>query len=224
MGDATVERTFCFIDLAGFTALTDAHGDTEAVALLDRFLEMTRCALGARGELVKSIGDAVMVATMAPPDAVEVVQGLLVRCQQAAAFPLPRAGAHHGQAISRDADYFGNAVNIAARVAARAAGGQFLATRAVGDAARQLGLDVTALGPQQLRNIAEPVDLFKVHALTGATDPTLDPVCRMSVDPVTAAGWLAYADQRHWFCSLKCAAIFAANPNPHLQHEDPKSR
>ena len=54
------ERTFAFVDLAGFTALTEAHGDEEAVATLSRFRAMTSRALDGRGVLVKTIGDAVM--------------------------------------------------------------------------------------------------------------------------------------------------------------------
>ena len=216
MEPTAIERTFCFIDLAGFTALTDAHGDAEAVALLDRFIEMTRSALGARDELVKSIGDAVMVATVTPDEAVAVVQGLLARCQEADAFPLPRAGAHHGRAISRGQDYLGSAVNLAARVAAKSGGGQFLATRRVADAAQRLGIDVTALGPHRLRNITEPVDLFEVRGSANVSTDTLDPVCRMSVDPAHAAGWLAHAGHRYWFCSLRCAGTFAADPARHI--------
>lgn len=220
MGPATdavaVERTFCFIDLAGFTALTDAHGDAEAVALLDRFVHMTRAALGPDDELVKSIGDAVMLASPTPERAVCVVQELLTRCRDADGFPLPRAGAHHGRALARSNDYFGSSVNLAARVAGTAAGGQFLATRAVAEAAQRSRVDVTSLGPHLLRNIAEPTDLFEIGARAETASDSLDPVCRMSVDPARAAGWLAHSGQRFWFCSLNCASIFAANPDRHL--------
>ena len=53
-----IERTFAFVDLAGFTALTEAHGDEHAADLVERFTGMARAALGPDDRLVKSIGDA----------------------------------------------------------------------------------------------------------------------------------------------------------------------
>ena len=107
METAHVERTFCFVGLAGFTALTEAHGDTDAVALLERFLTMTRRALEPDVELLKSIGDAVMLAGKAPEATLLSVARIVASCQQTSGFPLPRAGAHHGPAIARDGDYLG---------------------------------------------------------------------------------------------------------------------
>lgn len=156
-----------------------------------------------------------MLASPTPEQAVSAVQNVLATCRDVDAFPLPRAGAHHGRAVARSHDYLGGAVNLAARVAGTAAGGQFLATRAVADAAQRSNVQVAALGPHVLRNIAQPIDLFEIAASAEPTSHPLDPVCRMSVDPARAAGWLAYSGQRFWFCSLKCAHTFAANPDRH---------
>ena len=138
METAHVERTFCFVGLAGFTALTEAHGDTDAVALLERFLTMTRRALEPDVELLKSIGDAVMLAGKAPEATLLSVARIVASCQQTSGFPLPRAGAHHGPAIARDGDYLKGAVNLASRVAGHAGGARFLATAAVAEAATRL--------------------------------------------------------------------------------------
>lgn len=140
-------------------------------------------------------------------------------CWPAARRPTPfhcPVPAHHGRAISRGQDYLGSAVNLAARVAAKSGGGQFLATRPVADAAQRSGIDGTALGRNRLRNIAEPVYLFEVRGSAEVSADTLDPVCRMSVDPAHAAGWLAHAGQRYWFCSLRGAGTFAADPGRHI--------
>ena len=59
-------RTFAFVDISGFTALTEAHGDEEAVATLARFREITHAALAPSDILVKTIGDAVMLAFSQP--------------------------------------------------------------------------------------------------------------------------------------------------------------
>jgi adenylate cyclase len=210
------ERTFSFVDLARFTALTEVHGDSEAVALLDEFVALTESALGPGDELVKSIGDAVMLASPTPDAAVRTVLSLMASCQATSGFPLPRAGAHHGSAIIRGSDYLGGAVNLAARVTGHAAGGQLLVTTGVADAAGTLGLDVVALGPHRLRNVSEPVDLFEVSAGPSDTHHTIDPVCRMHIDREHAAGSVRHEGNEYWFCSLACVGSFVADPGRYL--------
>src|SRR5262249_44943725 len=199
-----------------FSALTEAHGDLDAVDLLDRFIGLAREALSAGDELVKSIGDAVMLASPGPAAAVAALAGLWERCSETSGFLLPRAGAHHGPAISRDGDYLGATVNLAARVAGHAGGGQILVTSGVARAASDTGFEVARLGPHRLHNVTAPVELFEIRF--DASDPpgTIDPVCRMRVEPHLAAGALCHEGQRFWVCSMPCAAAFAADPGRYL--------
>ncbi len=63
--------TFAFADIAGFTALTEAHGDDEALAFVDEFRDTVNTELPAvRGQLVKTIGDALMLRIPDPADAI----------------------------------------------------------------------------------------------------------------------------------------------------------
>jgi class 3 adenylate cyclase len=94
-----IEATFGFIDLAGFTALTEAHGDDEAVGLLDRFERLARGSLGPDDRLVKTIGDAAMFAFANRRAGVEATGRLFQACLAESGMPLPRAGLHHGVAI-----------------------------------------------------------------------------------------------------------------------------
>ena len=215
-----VERTFSFVDLAGFTALTEAHGDLDAVELLDRFTGLVRASLSAGDELVKSIGDAVMLASPEPGAAVAALAGLWARCSEASGFLLPRAGAHHGPVISREGDYLGGTVNLAARVAGHAGGGQVLVTSAVAAAATAHGLEVAELGPRRLRNVSEPVELFEIRVGASERPSAIDPVCRMRVEPQFAAGSLSHGGRRFWFCSMPCAAAFTADPSRYLVAAD----
>lgn len=212
MSGAEVERTFCFVDLAGFSALTQAHGDADAVAVLERFWALTTESVSEDDELVKTIGDAVMLASPSPDDALRLLEGLWRRCAGTDGFPLPRGGAHHGSAIARDGDYLGAAVNLAARVAAHAGGSQLLSTAPVARAARATGTEVVDLGSHPLRNLPDPVELFEIRLGTERRGRAIDPVCRMAVEPDHAAGYLRVGEKRLWFCSLACAAAFAAEP------------
>lgn len=210
------DRTFAFVDLAGFTALTDAHGDEAAARLAERFCELARQSLHPQVLLVKSIGDAVMLASPDPLGCLLTVEDLLSACLREPDFPVARAGAHTGSAVERDGDWFGSAVNIAARVCALAAGRQLLITAPVAAVARQASRTPHDLGLVSLRGIARPVGLFSVDV--GPTDPhtVTDPVCRMHCDTRAAAGTLRHADQDWWFCSLRCAGLFTANPDAYI--------
>lgn len=208
----TVEATFGFVDLAGFTALTEAHGDEEAAALLDRFEMLTADALGPGDRLVKTIGDAVMLAFPDAGAAIEATGRLFEASMAEAGLPIPRAGLHHGDAIERGSDYVGATINLAARVAGQAHGGQVLATRLVADTARRRGVHVVDLGAFSLRNLAVPVELYELHLSPASAGSAIDLVCRMQVPRTAAAGRLRFEDVDYWFCSLRCAGAFAANP------------
>lgn len=208
-----VERTIAFVDLAGFTALTDVHGDEDAADVAARFCQLARDSLGPGDRLVKSIGDAVMLESPGPSEAVALVGRLCAATDAEPAFLVVRTGVHHGPVIERDGDVFGATVNLASRVAAQAGGGQVLATAVVAEAAHAAGVVVRPLGPVMLRSIPEPVDLYELEPCPPPRQRAVDPVCHMAVDRTAAPGRLRHRGHEHWFCSLACAAAFAADPD-----------
>jgi class 3 adenylate cyclase/YHS domain-containing protein len=217
--DTSVEATFAFVDLAGFTAMTEAHGDAEAVAIVRAFRERALQILGADDELVKTIGDAVMLRFPTPRAAITALRQLLHReLVVGDAVLLPRAGAHHGRAVAVDGDYYGAAVNLAARVAGEAGGGQLLVTTPAAMAARDLGAVITHVGSVQLRNVSESVDIWDVRISDGDAKVVTDPVCQMRV-PATgdAAIALDWSGQRFHFCGLPCVSRFAADPDRYVK-------
>src|SRR3984885_11113265 len=79
--------------------------------------------------------------------------------------PLPRIGIHYGEALYRDGDYYGREVNQAARVVARAGGGEVLVTRPVVESAAGVdGLEFDRIGGVRLRGFSEPTELFTATA------------------------------------------------------------
>lgn len=206
-------RTVVFVDLAGFTALTEAHGDEIAADVAQRLSGLAHAALGSDDHLVKTIGDAVMLAAPDPWSGIELVRRILADCYQTPGCPLARAGLHHGPVVDRGHDLFGKTVNLAARVTGQANGGQVLATETVAERARAGGIQVDNLGFFTLRNISEPVELFELVLHAPLPIGVIDPVCRMHVDRATAAGRLRHQRVNYWFCSLECAGAFIANPH-----------
>ena len=126
---SAITATFMFADIAGFTALTEAHGDQEAAKLVGDFCDAVDAELpGFGGTQVKTIGDAVMLHIPDPGKAVLLGLRIAHDVLQGHGAPAVRVGMHHGPAIERGGDYIGSAVNIAARVSAAATGGEVLLT------------------------------------------------------------------------------------------------
>lgn len=204
--------TFAMVDLAGYTALTEAHGDEHAADLATRFAEIATQSLGPEDRLIKPIGDAVLLACPDPDAGLRVVDELLWACSELDGFPVARAGLHHGPAVERAGDMFGTTVNVAARLAGIAAGGQVVASREVADTARERGMPVSTLGVVELRNLTTPVELFDVGIGPVRTTGSIDPVCRMWVDHARAVGRFRHDNTDYWFCSRDCAARFVTAP------------
>ena len=115
------EATFLFADIAGFTALTEAHGDEQAVELVEEFASTVQTELPAvGGEYVKAVGDALMLRVPDPADAVRLGLWITRDAMSGHQAPSVRVGANHGTAVERDGDYFGATINVAARVSALA--------------------------------------------------------------------------------------------------------
>ncbi len=209
-----MDETILFADLAGFTALTEAHGDEPAVAVATRFTQLTDSLLGARAVLVKTIGDAVMLAGTDPGPVLDLALELQDAVRNEPRFPGVRVGLHAGPVVVRHGDRFGGTVNLAARIAAHARSGQVLGTQGIRDAADRPGLSAVAIGCVQLHGIAERVELFAFSPAGGDwVDEEIDPVCNMSVHADTAPATLPYAGRPWHFCSFECASRFAADPD-----------
>ena len=189
--------TFLFADIAGFTALTEAHGDEDAADLALDFAVRVRDSLaGGRGEVVKTIGDAVMIRIHAPATAIALGLEIVDEVMAGHGQPTVRVGMHMGPASERDADFFGASVNLAARIAASAAGGEVLLSAAVRDAAGAVdGVGFVSLGRHRLRNVAEPVELYAAYRYAADSRPVraLDPVCRMAIAPGREARRISHA-------------------------------
>jgi class 3 adenylate cyclase/YHS domain-containing protein len=208
--------TFLFADLAGFTALTEAHGDERAADLVAKFSETVSGELPSfGGEHVKTIGDALMLRVPDPAQAVLLGLRITRELLRGHGAPEVRVGLHHGPATEREGDYYGAAVNLAARVAAEATGGEVLLSAHTAALCPNLeGVLYEPRGRQMLRNVREPVELFAAvpHGHPVRDNLPIDPVCHMAVDPEQAAGRLSFSGAAYYFCTLTCAGEFARAP------------
>jgi adenylate cyclase len=145
-----------FADLAGYTRLTEEEGEETALDAVERFVESVEETLPEEARVVKTIGDEVMIVGSDPGAVTDWAVGFQ---QLARERPLPRIGIHYGETIYRDGDYYGREVNLASRVAARAAGGEVLVTRPVIQHAGP-HLEFEPIGEVRLKGFRQATELF----------------------------------------------------------------
>jgi adenylate cyclase len=215
---AATEHTFVFADLAGYTALTEAHGDGDAARIATTFHELATSRLGEGVHLVKTIGDEVMLCADSVEHGIAVALRIADAVTHRAHFPAVRIGIHTGSAECLGGDYFGAAVNLAARVAGVARGGEIVCTERVAESATRDGLAaVRPIGVVRLKNVAAPVALFELSAgHARVTLSHIDPVCRMQVNADDAATTADIEGTTVYFCSRSCADTFRAAPEQYL--------
>jgi adenylate cyclase len=159
------EVAVCFADLVGFTRLGEEVPPDELGALAERLEDLASQVAEPPVRLVKTIGDAAMLASVEPEPLLDAALGLIGAADaEGDDFPQLRAGVALGLALPRAGDWFGRPVNLASRITSIARPGSVLAERGVREAAREAYVWSYA-GERRLRGIREPVALFRARSL-----------------------------------------------------------
>ncbi|MCJ7509335.1 MAG: adenylate/guanylate cyclase domain-containing protein, partial [Dehalococcoidia bacterium] len=160
--------TILFTDVEGSTALTERLGDAKARAVLRNHERIVREALRAHGGAeVKAMGDGFMAsfssATGALESAIAMQQAFAAQNESADEPIRVRIGLTAGEPIAEEKDLFGTAVNMAARIAAMAQGGQIVASDVVRQLVAGKGFLFADQGETALRGFEDPARLYEVH-------------------------------------------------------------
>jgi adenylate cyclase len=153
-GLGRVRVAIAFADLAGYTRFTEEAGEEEAFSLVERFIDAVTDTLPDDARVVKTIGDEVMLVGSDVQALTDWAVGFqrLYRDR-----PTPRIGVHYGVVLYRDGDYFGREVNLAARVVARARGGEVIVTDSVMEAIKTSDwLRFENIGDVKLKGFDQP--------------------------------------------------------------------
>src|SRR5262249_37943231 len=208
---------FVIADLAGYTALTEAHGGAEAARTVGRYTELASHALTPGVQLVERVGDQVLFVGGDPRSAVTTALRLKDAVDREPLFLGVRIGMTMGAAVEQDGRYFGPALNLAARVEAHARGGQILCTGHVAAALRGIpDMCCTAVGPVRFKNVSERVEIFEIVS-EEQMSAMLDPVSHMPVYAETAAARLPFNGKTYYLCSFQCAEAFTKHPPVYLE-------
>jgi adenylate cyclase len=150
----------CFVDLTGYTRLTEERGDEAAAQVAGRLVALVNDISRRRGgRPVRWLGDGGMFYFPEPGTA--VAAGLdLVERGPAVDLPPAHVGIHTGPVISQDGDIYGRTVNVAARIASYAQAGQVVVSQETAQRSgdRQVWFD--PLGAVELKGVAKPLPLL----------------------------------------------------------------
>ena len=150
-----------FLDLTGFTHLTEQQGDATAAALAETLAVLVNRSSREHGGVpIKWLGDGVMIHHREPAGAVLSALGLVAQLPEAG-LPPAHVGVAAGPVVAQGGDYFGRTVNLAARIAAQAGAGQVLVSQRVAESAPPQGVRFVEQGELPLKGFAQPVRLLE---------------------------------------------------------------
>lgn len=171
VGKTGLWHTILFVDVCGSTKLYEQLGNTRAQAIISKTLALlSHVAVRHQGTVVKSIGDEVMCtfpmahfAVSASLDMQRDLREAITRGEIEHPTLTVRTGFHCGPVIADGADVFGDAVNVAARVASHAKPGQILLSRqTVLQLPRHMQGQVRFIGNAHLKGKRDSLELFEV--------------------------------------------------------------
>jgi adenylate cyclase len=153
----------CFLDLTGYTRLTQERGDQAAAEVATRLATLVRRSAQEHGGTpVKWLGDGVMFYFREPAAAV-LASLEMVEAVGRQGLPPAHVGIHAGPVVFQDGDYFGRTVNLAARIGDYARPGEVLVTQEVVDAAEGGPVAFTEIGPVELKGVPGTLRLHIAH-------------------------------------------------------------
>ena len=163
----TREVAVCFADLVGFTRLGEEVAPDELGRLAARLEVLAANVAEPPVRLVKTIGDAAMLASIEPEPLLDATLTLIDAADaEGEDFPQLRAGAALGMALPRAGDWFGRPVNLASRITSIARPGSLLAEQEVRESVAD-AYKWSFAGERRLRGIREPVALFRARRNEG---------------------------------------------------------
>lgn len=196
-------------DLSGYTALTETHGPVSAADLIDKYIQIAESCLVGDSKLHQRTGDEIMFVSDSPDFLLATALKLEASVVGEDNFLQVHGGLHFGKVLKRDDHYFGSAVNLVSRIAAKATAGTFWCSddfvKSIADTSV---CTFTSKGKHHFKNISEEKEVFEL-SIEKKTNH-IDPVCRMLIlNPQNAIRY--GGEEELYFCSSQCHDIYKAN-------------
>jgi class 3 adenylate cyclase len=153
----------CFLDITGYTRLTQERGDDAAADLASTLTRLVqRSSVRHGGKPIKWLGDGVMFLFPDPGPGVRAALEM-VDALADAGLPPAHVGLHAGPVLYQEGDYYGQTVNLSARIADYARPGEVLVSQAVTDVSQEEGIAFADIGPVELKGVSGTVHLLRAH-------------------------------------------------------------
>jgi class 3 adenylate cyclase/YHS domain-containing protein len=212
-----VHRSFAFVDVSGFTSLTELEGDEHAVEVLTAFRSLLRDICARRGvRIAKWLGDGVMlVCVETQPLLAAILELHYVVCEVAGPVQTVsiRSGITSGDVILMEGDdYIGHCVNVAARLCDLAQGGEALAVPSVMGELPRWGSAIIHKDIA-LRGVEKPVLAATIGVIVPSASHRSDPICGLPMSETTAEEDAVDAHGHAvFFCSHGCLDTWERRP------------
>ena len=153
----------CFLDITGYTRLTQERGDAAAADLATRLARLVeRTSVRHGGRPVKWLGDGVMFYFKDPGPGVVAALEMVAGVAEGG-LPPAHVGLHAGPVIFQEGDYYGQTVNLASRIAEYARPGEVLVSQEVVDASGGAEVAFREIGPVELKGVSGAIRLYTAH-------------------------------------------------------------
>ncbi len=194
-------------DLSGYTALTETHGSVAAADLIDKYMEIVETCLVGDSKLHERTGDEIMIVSDSPDFLLATALMIGKKTSNEENFLQVHGGLHYGKVLKRGNSYFGSAINLTSRIAAKAnAGTYWCSEEYVNALSDKSQFSLTSKGNHLFKNISKEKEVFEV-CIEDRKAFYIDPVCRMLIlDPKNAIPHPIEGD--HYFCSSNCLGIY----------------
>ena len=194
-------------DLSGYTALTETHGSVAAADLIDKYIGIVENCLVGDSRLHERTGDEIMIVSASPDFLLATALMIGKNTSNEENFLEVHGGLHYGKVLKRGNSFFGSAINLTSRIAAKANAGTFWCSEDYVNALSDKSMfTLISKGNHGFKNISEEKEIFELFIEDRRTF-YIDPVCRMLIlDHKMAIPHPNEDDQ--YFCSTDCLEIY----------------
>jgi class 3 adenylate cyclase/YHS domain-containing protein len=194
-------------DLSGYTALTETHGSLAAADLIDKYIGIVENCLVGDSQLHERTGDEVMIVSSSPDSLLATAIMIGKNISNEENFLQVHGGMHYGKVLQRANSYFGSAINLTSRIAAKANAGRiWCSDEFVNALSDRNAFPLISKGNQLFKNISWKKEVFEL-CIEDEKPFYIDPVCRMIIlEPQHAIRHSTEDGQ--YFCSSACLEIY----------------